>query len=77
MRILEPVVYALQHYTGWTCCLPSPLAPHHQIEDTFFFSISSVTPRAGGTTRKATWTEVQKYDFFPPEWAATRNRACA
>ena len=76
MRILEPVVYAFQHSTGWTCCLPSPLALHHQREDTFFFNLLSYT-QSRGTTRKATWTRVQEYDFFPPEWAATRKRVRA
>lgn len=84
MRILEPMVYALQHYTGWTCCLPSPSAAITKEKTLFFFfPISSVTPRAGGTTGKATWTlECRNMTSFPqngllPEYVLRVVEECA
>lgn len=47
MRILEPMVYALQHYTGWTCCLPSLSAPITKKKTLFFFNLLSYTQSRG------------------------------
>lgn len=53
MRILEPMVYALQHYTRWTCCLPSPSAAITKEKTLFFFSQSpQLHPEQGGQLGK-------------------------
>ena len=73
MRILEPMVYALQHYTRWTCCLPSPSAAITKEKTLFFFpNLLSYTQSRGDNWESDLDTRVQEYDFFPPEWAATR-----